>query len=498
MGLCVPCQLLNTCAGDRLNSAAACINEITKITSRHTLISVLSRLPNSNILVIPSQVPPPLAERQSEKMQESHGAEQIQQTEQQSATPQPPRKRHGKKWRELHPRSLLRAMGAQDGVSEDKVRALVETEYTDPVISLYLALSPERVTPERKGLLRSFHSMKTHALEEHKDFIESLSKSQKATLEHDIQEIQGFLADYFVPQHLRSLVIFRSGEKLNEVMGLLVPVNDGMRIDPDPYITPLEAVLEDDEKVLFVECAKQDTKFLLYQLGSCRQIDRSKAFVPTDTVDKTIPHHAQQHRLEHLRSHLRQVAGEVYQLYDQGACDLLVLMAENRVAAMLEEYLHESLKPKIIAHILDSPDADARDRKELIENALREHRAEKETKAIESLHNYKPEELASSLRNVLSVLNLFLIRKLLVSENLHQKGFACKEHHYLSLEAGNCPFDNSKLLAAENVVDEIVEVARLHGVEVLIIKHRQDLMAEYAGIAAIRYAVPAQAVVATG
>jgi hypothetical protein len=431
-------------------------------------------------------------------MQENHSAEQTQLTEQQSANPQPQRKKHGKKWRELHPRSLLRAMGAQDGVSEDKVRALVETEYTDPVISLYLALTPERVTPERKGLLRSFHSMKTRALEEHKDFIESLSKWQKATLEHDIQEIESFLADYFVPQHLRSLVIFRSGEKLNEVMGLLVPVNDGMKIDPDPYITPLEALLEDDEKVLFVECAKQDTKFLLYQLGNCQQIDRSKAFVPTDTVDKSIPHHAQEHRLEHLRSHLRQVASEVYQLYDQGACDLLVLMAENRVAALLEEYLHESLKPKIIARILDSPDADARDRKGLIENALREHRAEKESKAIESLHNYKPEELASSLGNVINILNLFLIRKLLVSENLHQKGFACKEHHYLSLEPGTCPFDNSKLLAVENVVDEIVEMARLHGVEVLIIKHRQDLMAEYAGIAAVHYAVPPQALAASG
>jgi peptide subunit release factor 1 (eRF1) len=86
----------------------------------------------------------------------------------------------------------------------------------------------------------------------------------------------------------------------------------------------------------------------------------------------------------------------------------------------------------------------------------------------------------------------------LVSENLRHKGFACREHHYLSLEPGNCPFDNSKLLAAENVVDEVVEVARLHGVEVLIIKQRQDLLAEYAGIAAVQYAVPPQAVAATG
>jgi hypothetical protein len=431
-------------------------------------------------------------------MPENNSVEQTQQTALQPGTPPPPRKRHGKKWRELHPRSLLRAMGAQSGVSEEKVRALVETEYTDPVISLYLELSAEKVAPEPKGLLRSFHSMKRHALDEHKDFIDSLSKSQKATLEHDLQEIEGFLANYFVPQHLRSLIIFRSGQKLNEVIGLLVPARDALKIDPDPYITPLEGVLEEDEKVLFVECVKQDAKFLLYQLGSVQQIERTKSFVPSDTVDRSIPHHAQQHRLTHLQLHLKQVADEIYHLYDQGMCDLLALMAESRVAALLDEYLHESLKPKIIARILDSPDADARDRRELIEGALRDHRAAKEAKAIESLHDHRPEELVYSLRNVINVLNLFLIRKLLVSESLHQEGFACKEHHYLSLEAGNCPFDNTKLVAAENVVDEVIEVARLHGVEVLIIKHRQDLLAQYAGIAAIGYADPLRAVAATG
>ena len=440
------------------------------------------------------------AEQAQEALQQPPQAQQTAQTlptEQPSANSNSHRKRHGKKWRELHPRSLLRAMGAQ-AVSEDKVRTLVETEYIDPVISLYIALGPDKVAPEPRGLVRAFHSMKTRAFEEHKDFIDSLSKSQKATLEHDLQEIQAFLADYFVPQHLRSLIIFRSGERLNEVIGLLVATNDAFKIDPDPYITPLEAVLEDDEKVLFVESVKDDTKFLLYQLGSCQQIDRVKSFALTDTVDKSNPHRVQEHRLEHLRARLRQVAGEIYQLYDQGACDLLVLMADSRVAALLDEYLHESLKPKIIARILDSPEAGARDRKELIEAALCNHRTEKETKAIASVHNHKPEEVVSSLPNVINSQNLFLVRKLFVSEGLHQKGFVCPEHHYLSLDPGNCPFDNAQLLAAENVVDELVEVARLHGVEVLILKHRQDLLVQYAGIAAIQYAVPPQALATAG
>lgn len=439
------------------------------------------------------------AEETQQSSEQTHARQQSPQPlqEQPSANSDSQRKRHGKKWRELHPRSLLRAMGGPDAISEDKVRALVETEYINPVISLYIALGPDKVATEPRGLVRAFHSMQTRAFEDHKDFIDSLSKSQKAILEHDLLEIESFLADYFVPQHLRALIIFRSGEQLNEVIGLLVPTKDAFKIGPDPCVTPLETILEDDEKVLFVERAKDDTKFLLYQLGSCQQIDRAKSPVPTGTADKSNPRREQEHRLEHLRADLRQVAGEIYQLYDQGACDLLMLMAETRVAALLEEYLHESLKPKIIARILDSPETDARARKEWIEAALREHRTEKESKAIESLRNHKPEELVSSLRDVIDAQNVFLVRKLFVSDGLHQKGFVCKEHHYLSLDAGNCPFDNSRLLLAENVVDEIVEVARLHGVQVLIVKHRQDLLAQYAGIVAIQYAVPPQALAAT-
>lgn len=399
-----------------------------------------------------------------------------------------PKRKLGKKRRELHPRTLLRALGAQSGVSEEGLRSLIEEKYVDPVVSLYLTLEPQKVAPEPKALLRSFHSLKTRALETRKDFIDSLSRTQRATLDHDIKEMEAFLGEYFAPQHLRSLVIFRSGEKLNQVIGLLVPTSDTLNIDPDPYITPLEAVLEYDERVLFVETSKEDARFLIYQLGRCQQVERIQDFVPTDTVDKSIPHHAQQHRLTHLQQHLKHVAGEIYRCYKDRACDAVILMAEHRIAAILDEYLHDELKPKIVGRIYDSPDADSRNRTELIRSIVEEHRSEKEARAIEDLANYKPgEELITSLPSVIDAANLFRIRRLFVSEGLFQKGFVCKEHHYLSLNDGKCPLDDTKLLPVENVVDELVEFGDLHGVDVLVIEHRQDLLAKYGGVAALQY-----------
>jgi hypothetical protein len=89
------------------------------------------------------------AEQTPQSFERTQHAQQSPQSlqEQPSANSDSHRRKHGKKWRELHPRSLLRAMGAQGAISEDKVRALVETGYINPVISLYIALGPDKVAP---------------------------------------------------------------------------------------------------------------------------------------------------------------------------------------------------------------------------------------------------------------------------------------------------------------------------------------------------------------
>lgn len=408
--------------------------------------------------------------------------------EEQIAALQAHRKRHGKKWRELRPRTLLRAMAVQEVISLEQIRKMVEKQYSDPVLSLYMRLDPGKVTPEPNAMVRSFHSLKTRALEERRDFIESLPKSQKDTLEHDLKEIEAFLGEYFEPVNLRSLVVFKSGQKLNRVIKLGVRSADTLTIDPDPYIIPLEAVLEENDVVLFVEVSKEESRIHVYQLGNCEQVDRIQSFVPTDTVDKSIPGHAQRHRLTHLQWHLKHTANAAYRLFRERACSAVVLMAESRILGLLEEYLHESLTKRIIGRIENTPAANARDRTELIEGAVREHRGTKETKAIESLGNLKPgEDFVSSLQEVISACNLFQVRKLLLSESLSEKGFVCREHHYLSLDEGSCPFDGTNLLSVENVIDEMVEMARMHGVNVVLIEQRDDLLAKYGHIAAVLY-----------
>jgi peptide subunit release factor 1 (eRF1) len=171
----------------------------------------------------------------------------------------------------------------------------------------------------------------------------------------------------------------------------------------------------------------------------------------------------------------------------------MVIMAEERVLHLFESFLPVALEGKIIGRIFGSPEADTRDRKEIIEDVLRGYRAEQEIQVMNELNDYKPhQDVISGLQEVMETSNLFLLRKLVVSEGLEQTGFVCKEHHYLSLREEPCPFCNKPLLPVKNVVDEMVEIARLHGVKVTVVEQKPELMASYNGIAAVVYAPPAQ------
>ena len=385
----------------------------------------------------------------------------------------------------LRPKSLIDALARLEPPSAAEIKALAEIEYSSPVTSLYLRMDPEKVAP-RKALVRFFHSLKTRALEEQRDFIAALPKLQREILNDDLKEIEVLLAEHLDTTGPRSLIIFKSGEQLNRVFRLPARTIDALVIAGDPHVTPLEAVLEGNEKVLFVEVSIGESRLLVYHLGDL-EADRITTSVPKKIVQPPFKRNEGRH-LTHLQWHLKATATRAYHLFRERSCTSLILMGENQVLSSLEEFLHETLRANIITRIHGSPAADPRDRQELIETALRDHKAARETKEIEDLAQYKPgEQLVFGLRDVIAACNSFLVRKLLIGENVQQKGLTCKAHHYLSLDETDCPFCGAKLLPAQSIVDEIIDIALLHGVSLMIVEHRQDLLTGYDGIAAVTY-----------
>jgi len=294
------------------------------------------------------------------------------------------------------------------------------------------------------------------------------------------------LEQYFVPAGPRSLIIFKCGEQLNRVFRIPAWTIDAMVIGGDPHVAPLEAVMEENEKVLFVEVSVGESRLLVYHLGDLES-DRINTSVPRKSAEPPFKRNEQRH-LSHLEWHLKATATRAYHLFQERSCTGLILMGEKQVLSSLEEFLHERVRANIISRIHASPAADPRDRKELIATALADNKAAREATAIAELAQYKPgDQLVFGLPGVIEVFNSFLVRKLVIGEKLRQKGYVCTAHHYLSLEETVCPIDGAKLFPAESIVNAIIEIAYLHGVSIMVVEHRQDLLTRYDGIAAVTY-----------
>jgi peptide subunit release factor 1 (eRF1) len=147
-----------------------------------------------------------------------------------------------------------------------------------------------------------------------------------------------------------------------------------------------------------------------------------------------------------------------------------------------------ALRAKVIGTVHPSPEWSRNDWVGSVASILEQRRADEEEAALTDLGLYEPRHmLMSGLRDVLEATVLFFVRELFVRDDLSEPGYVCRDHNYAAFEAGQCPFDSSALLPVENVVDELIEMARQHGVSVMVVRQRRDLLDPYGGIAAVEY-----------
>jgi hypothetical protein len=382
--------------------------------------------------------------------------------------------------------SLNAAFAERPFISREDLRNIARQHYERPVITFYLNFSPERLVRADPPVFMSvFHSLRHQALEARKPYIEALPHAQRLGVPDDVRQVQTFLEGY-QPEGARALVILKSGTQLNRVMPLPVRVADSLTIDPDPYVEPLEAILEEQHQVLVVDLSREKTSFSVYELGFEEEIHSIKALGPTETVDASRPGKVQRHRLTHLQWHLKASAQASERLFRERGSDLLALIGEERLVKEFKDYLGKALRDRLLAELHLSPDDGPNRRRTALEEALAAQRTREEEAALSELGFFQGHgRLAGGLEMVINAANLFLMRQLFLDAELATPGYVCRDHHFLSLKPGSCPFDGQALLSAENVVDELVEIARLHGVEVMLVTHRPELLRPHEGAAAV-------------
>ena len=381
--------------------------------------------------------------------------------------------------------TLKSAFAERPFISREDLRSIARQDYERPVITLYLNFSADRVVrADRPVFLSIFSSLRHQALEAGKTYVDSLPHAQRLGVTEDLRDVQDFLEKY-EPKGARALVIFKSDAQLNRVTPLPVRVADSLTIDADPYVEPLEAIIEEQQRVLVLDVAMDKMTFSIFELGYEHELQSISEELPRAT-DPFRPGKEERHRLAHVKWHFKAAAQLADRLFKERGCDHLLLIGDETGVKEFEDYLPKLLHDRLLAPISLSADDGPNRRRSAIEKALADQRKKEEESALDELGFFQGHgRLAAGLEMVLGAANLFLMRRLFISDDLARSGYVCRNHHFLSLKPGPCPFDSQALLPAENVVDELIEIARLHGVEVMIVTQRTDLLNPYDGVAAV-------------
>jgi hypothetical protein len=382
---------------------------------------------------------------------------------------------------------LLADIEAARLISRPGLAQLVARDYSQPVVSLYLNMAPDEVVGSPTARLKLFNSMRHGELASRAYLIDQLTAADRARLTRDLDELEELVRTEDA-EGSRSLVAFKSGSELNEAIRPAVKTADRVSIDVDPYVSPIESALELHPPTLLVEVRKEETHFWVYRLGRLKRIRSLNDFVPSDTVDDSRPGKAQRHRQTHLIWHLKATAKALIKFVEDSDLELLVLAGDDSVLAELEQYLHVTITQKVVGRLPPSPGVDIGDWQRQVEAVLLEHRRRREVEALGHLGDYQAAGLLfGGMGPALEIVNRLLARRLFVSADLRREGFLCRQHHFLSLEAGECPFCGRELFPTENIVDEMVEVARFHKTGLTTVTAVPERLEGYEGVAAVTY-----------
>src|SRR5437773_2537465 len=248
-------------------------------------------------------------------------------------------------------KTLAAAFAERPFISREDLRDIGRQHYERAVITFYLNLAPEQgVRSDPPVFLSVFHSLRHRELEARKPYIEGLPRAHRLALPDDLADVQAFLEGY-QPAAARALVIFKSGEQLNRVMPLPMRVADSLTIDADPYIEPLEAIMEEQRRVLVVDLSKEKTTLSLYELGFEEQVHAITSSVPRNEVEPSREDEVQRHRLTHLQWHFKASAQAAERLFRERRCELLALVGDETQVKEFEDYLAKPLRDRLLVEL---------------------------------------------------------------------------------------------------------------------------------------------------
>ena len=165
-----------------------------------------------------------------------------------------------------------------------------------------------------------------------------------------------------------------------------------------------------------------------------------------------------------------------------------VLMGEERIGNLFIKDNLMHTQPSTITQLSYLPGSTEGEMATQVYDALQQNEVAEEGYYLDMINREGGRDgIVAGLDEVISAQNRHLIRSLLVDKELKQPGYYCDHDQYIATDGATCPICERQMLAIDNVVDKLVELASQYQVDYKIIRQRQDELLKFGGIAGTMY-----------
>ena len=296
-----------------------------------------------------------------------------------------------------------------------------------------------------------------------------------ASVAKDLERIAGFVKQGFDRSNVRGLAMFScTADDLWRVFPLPVPVRSQLVVNHSPYVSQLEAVIDEYEPIAVLLADKQRARMFVFELGEL--VEKNELFeqLPRHDDDGGTwrKDHVQSHAAELAHQHLRHAADVAFHVFQQQGFNRLILAAPDEIAGELERDLHPYLHARLVARVHLPITASEQEIREAALEVEANVERQQEAELVERLR----EGVATGRRGVAGlgpVLQAIVERRvdtLLVSQGYTEAGWRCPGCGFVGTVGRRCPVCQKEMHQVDDVVEEAVEdaVAQSCRVEVCV------------------------------
>ena len=362
------------------------------------------------------------------------------------------------------------------------------------VTSFYLNVDARRISPIKyKAIARNLLRDKQQSLDK-----EGLPKELLNKVKEDFKRIESVVANRFdLKGRVRGLVVIADAARdFFQVYRVAQPVKSQVVVDPDPYVRPLVAILDEYHRLMLVLLDQREARLLEVYMGEILEHETYHSGI-RGKVKEGGWYGLEERRIERsienkIIRHYQRVADNVLEHFRRGHFEYLLIGIRAEDYSLFYPVLHSYLQPRVKGRLDISPKDNIND---IIDAALRAERKieeEEDSKILEHVvETVNKGGLATKgIDNVLRAIPFGACQVLVVDDDYSMPGYICKDCAYLSLREGDCSFCGKEALSVEDVVEEAMQEVLLQRGEIKYITTDHPRLGDISRIGALlRYKI---------